>query len=55
MVKLLFYIGIFILICYVLDYFYIKSRESFRELKQAYKDLKNAEQDLHNLLKDKEL
>ena len=46
MIKLLFYIGIIIILCYVIDYLYLKSREAFKELKKAYKDYKEAKQKL---------
>ena len=46
MIKLLLYIGILIVLCYVLDYFYLKSKERIKELKEAYKNLKKSRQDL---------
>ena len=55
MIKLLFYIGILILFCYILDYFYLKSKEKILEAGRAYKEMKDAENNLHNLLKDKRL
>jgi uncharacterized membrane protein YciS (DUF1049 family) len=51
MIKLLFYIGILIGLCYVLDYFYLKSKESIRELRQAYKEFKEAEHKLRDLFR----
>jgi len=50
MIKLLFYIGILIGLCYVLDYFFQKWIISIKELKGAYIDLKKAEQDLKEFL-----
>lgn len=55
MIKLFLYIGILILLCYVLNYFYLKNRQSFKELKKTYIDLKKAREDLYNLFKDNEL
>jgi hypothetical protein len=51
MIKLLLYIGILIILCYVLDYFWLKSWQSIRELKEAYKELKKSREDLEDLLK----
>ena len=51
MIKLFFYIGILIGLCYVMDYFWQKWIISLREVKQAYIDLKKAEQDLKEILK----
>jgi hypothetical protein len=50
MVKLIFYIGILIILCYILDYLWLKSLQSFRELKKAYKDFKDAEENLKKFL-----
>jgi len=51
MIKLLFYIGILIGLCYVLDYFWQKWIISLKELKQAYKEVKEARDDLQKFLK----
>jgi len=33
----------------LVDYFYLKSKESFRELKEMYIDLKKSKKDLYDL------
>jgi hypothetical protein len=55
MIKLFLYIGILIILCYILDYFWIKTKKNIKEIKEAYKDLKDAEDNLHNSFKDKGL
>jgi len=50
MVKLILYIGILILLCYVLDYLWMKSLQSFKELKEAYIEYKKSKEDLENFL-----
>ena len=51
MIKLLLYIIIFIGLCYILDYFYLKSKENIKDLRQAYKELKESREDLEEFLK----
>jgi hypothetical protein len=47
MIKIILYMMILIACCYVLDYFYLKSREALKELKEAYISLKKAKKDLY--------
>jgi len=51
MLKLLLYIGILIGLCYIIDYFYLKSKEKFKEAIQAYKEFKKSKEDLEEFLK----
>ena len=51
MIKLLLYIGILIVLCYVLDFFWLKAIKSIKDLIQAYKDLKKSREDLEKFLK----
>lgn len=48
--ELIIYIVILIGFAYALDHFWLKSIQSFRELKDAYKDFKKAEADLKEVV-----
>jgi hypothetical protein len=55
MIELILDIIILIILCYVLDYFWLKSWQSLRDLKKAYKEYKKSKEYLYNSLQDKEL
>jgi uncharacterized protein YpmB len=48
--ELIIYLVIFLVLLYVLDYYWLKSVQAFRELRSAYKDYKKAEEDLKEVL-----
>jgi len=51
MIKLLLYIAIFIVVCYILDFLWLRAVKSIKDLKEAYKDLKKSQEDLEGFLK----
>jgi hypothetical protein len=51
MIKLLLYVSILVLLFWIMNYFWVKSKESFRDLKKEYNDYKRAYKRLKEFLK----